>query len=275
MPDIIFHIDIRLARRYVRGWRPAKDCSPSASLSRAQRGGGGVAYALGRWGDSGRPGLRCCRRPSFGLAIVGLLGRGCAGSNRRPRPRLGSGPSTAASAAASAASAEATAQATAAASASIAASQATGDVARNKTLLYVRRGRRHAADREQLEPAGRPRRRARRRTCRSRAGRARPPRPSARSRGGSRGGRRVRTRPRRSGATRDPRGCRDGRRRRGPRPFGRAVGAGEAEHLVPGGEQLRYDRRSDPAGCSGDEDTHGGTSWGRVMSRDDITTVAR
>jgi hypothetical protein len=39
--------------------------------------------------------------------------------------------------------------------------------------------------------------------------------------------------------------------------LGRVVGAGEAEHLVPGGEQLGYDRRSDPAGCSGDEDTHG------------------
>ena len=57
-------------------------------------------------------------------------------ANRRPRPRHRQRPPPRRRRPHRAASAEATAQATAAASASIAASQATGDVARNKTLIF-------------------------------------------------------------------------------------------------------------------------------------------
>lgn len=37
---------------------------------------------------------------------------------------------------------------------------------------------------------------------------------------------------------------------------GRGVGAGEPDHLVAGGEQLVDRGRTDPPGCSGDEDAH-------------------
>ena len=43
-------------------------------------------------------------------------------------------------------------------------------------------------------------------------------------------------------------------------PLRRGLGAGQADHLVAGTEQLGDDGRADPARCAGDEDSHGGTS---------------
>ncbi len=46
-------------------------------------------------------------------------------------------------------------------------------------------------------------------------------------------------------------------------PLRRCLGAGQADHLVAGSEQLGHDGRADPARCAGDEDLHGGTSGTR------------
>ena len=40
----------------------------------------------------------------------------------------------------------------------------------------------------------------------------------------------------------------------------RRLGAGEADHVVTGSEQLGHNGRTDPAGCARHKDPHGGTS---------------
>ena len=41
-------------------------------------------------------------------------------------------------------------------------------------------------------------------------------------------------------------------------PLRRCFGAGQADHIVPGSEQLGHDCRADPARCAGDKDSHDG-----------------
>ena len=40
-------------------------------------------------------------------------------------------------------------------------------------------------------------------------------------------------------------------------PLRRCFGAGQADHLVAGAEQLGHDGRTDPTRCAGNEDLHG------------------
>ena len=54
-------------------------------------------------------------------------------------------------------------------------------------------------------------------------------------------------------------------------PLRRCVGAGQADHLVAGTEELRDDGRADPARCAGDKDSHDGTSSELLMSVTAIT----
>ena len=85
----------------------------------------------------------------------------------------------------------------------------------------------------------------------------------------------VGRRRRRRAGRRDRRGRRGGPRRRGPRPSSaEASERARPSDLVPGGEQLGDDGGADPAGRSGDEDTHGEPP-GESDVTCDITTVAR